>query len=61
VAELVFGRRFDVRELITHQFPLEQTEDAIQLAAHPAAGSLKIIIVQDEGPGRWKRSRRLVV
>src|SRR5437867_4678913 len=56
VAELVFGRRFDVRELITHQFPLEQTEDAIQLAAHPAAGSLKIIIVQDEGPGRWKRS-----
>jgi len=59
VAELVFGRRFDVRGLITHQFPLEHTEDAIQLAAHPAGGSLKIVIVQDEGPGRWKRSRRL--
>ena len=49
VAELVFARRFDVRELITHQFPLEQTEDAIRLAARPAAGSLKIVIVQDVG------------
>ena len=47
VAELVFGRRFDVRGLISHQFPLEQTEDAIQLAARPAAGSLKIVIVQE--------------
>ena len=58
VAKLVFGRRFDVRGLITHQFPLEHTEDAIQLAAHPAGGSLKIVIVQDEGPGCWKRSSR---
>jgi L-iditol 2-dehydrogenase len=49
VAELVFTRRFDVRELITHQFPLEQTEDAIRLAARPAAGSLKIVIVQEVG------------
>src|SRR5438876_2200403 len=49
VAELVFSRRFDVRELITHQFPLEQTKQAIQLAARPAAGSLKIVVVQDEG------------
>ena len=52
VAELVFGRSIDVRELITHQFPLEQTADAIRLAARPAAGSLKIVIVQDKGPRR---------
>jgi L-iditol 2-dehydrogenase len=54
VAELVFGRKFDVRKLITHQFPLNQTEDAIRLAAQPTAGSLKIVIAQDEGPGRRK-------
>src|SRR5439155_105694 len=51
VAELVFGRSFDVRGLITHQFPLEQTKDAIQLAARPAPGALKIVVAQDEGPG----------
>jgi L-iditol 2-dehydrogenase len=48
-AELVFGRSLDVRGLITHQFPLEQTDDAIQLAARPASGSLKIFVVQDAG------------
>jgi len=52
VAKLVFGRRFDVRELITHRFPLEQTKDAIRLAAHPAEGSLKVVVVQDEAPWR---------
>ena len=57
VAELVFSRSLDVRGLITHQFPLEQTEDAIQLAARPAPGSLKIFIVQDKGPGSSERSR----
>jgi len=46
-AELVFGRSLDVRGVITHRFPLEQTDDAIQLAARPAPGSLKIFIVQD--------------
>src|SRR3989454_1359307 len=56
VAELVFGRRFDVRGLITHRFPLEQTRDAIQLAARPAPGALKIVIAQDDEPGWWKRS-----
>ncbi len=49
VAELVFSRRLDVRELVTHRFPLEQTEKAIQLAARPAADSLKIVVAQDEG------------
>jgi L-iditol 2-dehydrogenase len=50
VAKLVFGRRCDVRGLITHQFPLERTVQAIHLAAHPAAGSLKILVVQQELP-----------
>ena len=48
-AELVFSRRFDVRDLITHQFPLQKTADAITLAAHPAAGSLKVVIANETG------------
>jgi L-iditol 2-dehydrogenase len=44
VARLVFSRKLDVRRLVTHQFPLEQTAAAIELAAHPKADSLKIVV-----------------
>jgi L-iditol 2-dehydrogenase len=43
-ARLVFSRRLDVRRLITHRFPLEQTAAAIELAAKPTADSLKILV-----------------
>ena len=43
-ARLVFARRLDVRRLITHRFPLERAGEAIQLAASPAAESLKIVV-----------------
>ena len=56
VAGLVFARKLDVRVLITDQFSLERTEDAVELAAHPMSGSLKIVVVQGEDPGRLKRS-----
>ena len=46
VARLVFGRRLDVRRLITHEFPLERTAEAIDLAAHPTSESLKIVVSQ---------------
>ena len=46
VARLVFSRQLDVRRLITHQFPLAQTAAAVDLAAHPTAESLKIVVVQ---------------
>lgn len=45
VARMVFSRQLDVRPLITHRFPMEQTADAIALASRPAADSLKIITV----------------
>ena len=48
VARLVFRRELDVRRLITHRFPLDQTAAAIQLAAHPTADSLKILVTQTE-------------
>lgn len=46
VARLVFSRKLDVRRLITHRFPLDQTAAAIQQASRPAGGSLKVIIEQ---------------
>jgi L-iditol 2-dehydrogenase len=50
VARLVFSRRLDVRPLITHTFPLEQTAAAIALAAKPAEDSLKIMVAAGVSP-----------
>src|ERR1019366_28237 len=46
VARLVFSRKLDARLLITHQFPLAQTAAAIELASHPIAESLKVVVAQ---------------
>ena len=47
VARLVFSRKLDTRRLVTHQFPLAETAAAIDLASHPTAESLKIVVGQD--------------
>ena len=46
VARLVFSRQLDVRGLITHRFALDRTAEAVQLASHPTAESLKVIVSQ---------------
>jgi L-iditol 2-dehydrogenase len=46
VARLVFGRRLDVRPLITHRFALEETAAAVDLAAKPQPDSLKVMVNQ---------------
>jgi len=46
VARLVFSRKLDVRRLITHEFPLEKTAEAVALAAKPTAESLKVVVTQ---------------
>jgi L-iditol 2-dehydrogenase len=46
VARLVFSRKLDVRRLITHQFPLEKTADAVALASKPTGDSLKVVVTQ---------------
>jgi L-iditol 2-dehydrogenase len=46
VANLVFSRQLDVRRLITHRFPLNQTAAAVQLASHPTPDSLKVLVSQ---------------
>jgi L-iditol 2-dehydrogenase len=47
VAKLVFSRKLDTRKLITHQFPLEQTAEAIALASRPTPEALKVVVTQD--------------
>lgn len=46
VARLVFSRKFDVRPLITHTFPLAETAAAVALAAQPRPDSLKVVVAQ---------------
>jgi L-iditol 2-dehydrogenase len=46
-ARLVFSRHLDVRNLITHHFPLEQTAEAVSLSARPTPESLKILVQPD--------------
>ena len=49
-ADLVFqGYRkgFDLTRLISHRFPLEQAVEAIDIASHPTATSMKIMIKTD--------------
>jgi L-iditol 2-dehydrogenase len=46
-AALVFERRLPVREMISHRFPLERIADALELAAHPKGGTLKVVITHE--------------
>ncbi len=54
VTELVFGgyrNGFDLTQLISHRFPLEQAVEAIEIASHPQPGSMKIMIEPVPGGG----------
>ncbi|HEX3797926.1 MAG TPA: alcohol dehydrogenase catalytic domain-containing protein [Verrucomicrobiae bacterium] len=48
VAKLVFSRKLDVRKLVTHEFPLEETAVAVELASNPRPESLKIIVAVEK-------------
>ena len=39
-----YANGFDLTRLISHRFPLEQAVEAIQVASHPTAQSMKIMI-----------------
>jgi L-iditol 2-dehydrogenase len=55
VTDLVFGgyrNGFDLTQLISHRFPLERAVEAIEIASHPTAGSMKIMIEPVPGAGR---------
>jgi len=54
VTGLVFGgyrNGFDLTQLISHRFPLEQAVEAIEIASHPQPGSMKIMIEPALGEG----------
>ena len=40
----VMGQEMDLEKLISHRFPLAQAVDALELAAHPQADSMKVVI-----------------
>jgi L-iditol 2-dehydrogenase len=55
VTGLVFGgyrNGFDLTQLISHRFPLEQAVEAIEIASHPKADSMKIMIEPVLGAGK---------
>jgi L-iditol 2-dehydrogenase len=47
-AQLVFGREIKVRPLVTHQIPLARAKEAIDLAARPTPGVLKVVVRMTE-------------
>ena len=51
----VMNREMDLERLISHRFPLQESAQALQLAAHPQPASMKIVIQ----PGStWNRESR---
>jgi L-iditol 2-dehydrogenase len=54
VTDLVLGdyrNGFDLTQLISHRFPLEQAVEAIEVASHPQGDSMKIMIEPVSGAG----------
>ena len=54
VTDLAFGgyrNGFDLTQLISHRFPLEQAVEAIEIASHPKADSMKIMLEPIFGGG----------
>ena len=54
VTDLVFGgyrNGFDLTQLISHRFPLEEAVAAIEIASHPQPGSMKIMLEPVTGAG----------
>jgi L-iditol 2-dehydrogenase len=61
VEELVLGgyrKGFDLTQLISHRFPLEEAVKAIEIASHPQADSMKIMIESVPGAGAERGGER---
>lgn len=43
-AELILKKKLPVMDIVTHRFPLDRIQEALDLAARPTAESLKILI-----------------
>ena len=51
-ARLVFSRQIQVKPLITHRFPLEKIQEALEVASPPSAASLKVVLKMNGGAVR---------
>jgi L-iditol 2-dehydrogenase len=47
----VMDREMDLEKLISHRFPLSSSVEALNLAAHPQADSMKVVIQAGSGWG----------
>src|SRR2546430_1342506 len=43
-ADLVLRKKLPVMDIVTHRFPLDRIQDALELAARPTEESLKVLI-----------------
>ena len=43
-ADLVLRKKLPVMDIVTHRFPLDRIQDALELAARPTEASLKVLI-----------------
>jgi L-iditol 2-dehydrogenase len=50
--DFVMNREMDLERLISHRFRLEESAQALELAAHPLPGSMKVVIQPGSG---WNR------
>jgi len=46
-AELVLAKKLPVTDIVTHRFPLDKIQEALELAARPTAESLKILVAHE--------------
>jgi len=46
-AALVLQKKLPVMEIVTHRFPLDRIQEALELAAKPTAESLKVLITHE--------------
>ena len=46
-ADLVLQKKLPVMDIVTHRFPLDRIQQALELAARPTADSLKILITHE--------------
>src|SRR5580698_5370587 len=51
----VMNREMNLEQLISHRFPLQESAQALQLAAHPQPASMKIVI---QSGSTWNRESR---
>jgi L-iditol 2-dehydrogenase len=61
VTGLVLGgyrQGFDLTQLISHRFPLEEAVQAIEVASNPKADSMKIMIEAEPGGGAEQGGER---